>query len=185
MTEQELASRCAQGDNAARKELYLTYGPRMRALCRRYAANAADAEDLLQEAFIKIFRVIGRFKWTRPGSLYSWMARVALNMAIDSAKIRRRLNHELADMEALADAPADEPLYEETAAIPSEVLHEMIEDLPEGSRTVFKLYCLDNYSHKEIASLLGIKEKGSSSMLAKARAALIRSIKNYYANKKT
>ena len=179
MTEQELASRCAQGDNAARKELYLTYGPRMRALCRRYVASAADAEDLLQEAFIKIFRVIGRYKWTRPGSLYSWMTRVTLNMAIDSAKIRRRMNHELTDMESLADAPADEPQYEDTASIPSEALHAMIEDLPEACRTVFKLYCLDNYSHKEIASLLGIKENSSSSMLAKARAALTRSIKKY------
>ena len=69
MDEQELARRCVRGDNTARRELYETYGSRVLALCRRYAADAADAEDLMQDAFVKIFRVIGRFRWTRPGSL--------------------------------------------------------------------------------------------------------------------
>ena len=81
MDERELAIRCARGDNTARRELYETYGSRLLALCRRYARDAAEAEDLMQDAFVKIFRVIGRFRWTRPGSLYSWMARVALNLA--------------------------------------------------------------------------------------------------------
>ena len=90
MEEQELARRCARGDNAARRELYETYGSRLLALCRRYACDASEAEDLMQDAFVKIFRVIGRFRWTRPGSLYSWMARVALNQAFDSARKRKR-----------------------------------------------------------------------------------------------
>ena len=91
MTEQELASRCAKGDDEARQELYITYGPRLLALCRRYAENATEAEDLMQDAFIKIFRVIGRFNWTRPGSLYSWMARVTVNLVFDSTKKKRKL----------------------------------------------------------------------------------------------
>ena len=109
MDEQELARRCAQGDNAARRELYETYGSRLLALCRRYARDAAEAEDLMQDAFVKIFRVIGRFRWTRPGSLYSWMARVALNLAFDSARKRRRLGRELVEVENLAEGPAEEP----------------------------------------------------------------------------
>ena len=183
MTEQELASRCAKGDDEACQELYMTYGPRMLALCRRYADNTEEAEDLMQDAFIKIFRVIGRFIWTRPGSLYSWMARVALNQAFDSSKKRRRLVKEIMDVEALADVAGSEPDYEEAAAIPMEVLQDMIAALPEGYRTVFKLYCIDELSHKEIASLLGINEKSSSASLARARASLVRTIRQYLKDK--
>jgi DNA-directed RNA polymerase specialized sigma subunit, sigma24 homolog len=91
MEEQELAILCARGDNAARRELYIRYGSRILALCRRYVSDPADAEDLKQDAFVKIFRVIGRFRWTRPGSLYAWMSRVTINMAFDSYGKRRRL----------------------------------------------------------------------------------------------
>lgn len=181
MDEQELARRCARGDNAARRELYETYGSRLLALCRRYARDAAEAEDLMQDAFVKIFRVIGRFRWARPGSLYSWMARVALNLAFDSAKKRRRLTAQLLDVEGLAGEIPDEPGYEETLSVPAEVLQEMIAALPEGYRTVFTLYCIDELSHKEIAALLGIKEKSSSANLARARASLARAIRQYLA----
>lgn len=179
MNEQELARRCAQGDNAARRELYETYGSRLLALCRRYAADAAEAEDLMQDAFVKIFRVIGRFRWTRPGSLYSWMARVALNLAFDSTRKRRRLARELVDVDSLAGEIPDEPGYEETLSVPAEVLQRMIAALPEGYRTVFTLYCIEELSHQEIAALLGIKEKSSSASLARARASLARAIRQY------
>lgn len=179
MDEQDLARRCARGDNAARRELYETYGSRLLALCRRYARDAAEAEDLMQDVFVKIFRVIGRFRWTRPGSLYSWMARVALNLAFDSAKKRRRLARELVNVEALAETVEDDPGYEETMSVPAEVLQGMIAALPEGYRTVFTLYCIEELSHKEIAALLGIKEKSCSANLARARAALATAIRAY------
>ena len=179
MNEQELAIRCARGDDAARRELYETYGARLLSLCRRYASDTAEAEDLMQDAFVKIFRVIGRFRWTRPGSLYSWMARVALNLAFDSAKKRRRLARELVDVEALAETVEEDPGYEETMSVPAEVLQGMIAALPEGYRTVFTLYCIEELSHKEIAALLGIKEKSSSANLARARAALAAAIRAY------
>ena len=179
MNEQELAIRCARGDGAARRELYETYGARLLSLCRRYASDTAEAEDLMQDAFVKIFRVIGRFRWTRPGSLYSWMARVALNLAFDSAKKRRRLARELVDVEALAETVEEDPGYEETMSVPAEVLQGMIAALPEGYRTVFTLYCIEELSHKEIAALLGIKEKSCSANLARARAALAAAIRTY------
>lgn len=71
MEEQELAIKCAKGDHLAQRELYVRYRSRIHALCRRYASDPADAEDMMQDAFIKIFKVVGRFKWTQPGSLYS------------------------------------------------------------------------------------------------------------------
>lgn len=179
MEEKELAIRCARGDNEARKELYEKYGARLLSLCRRYAADPADAEDMMQDAFVKIFRVIGRFHWTHQGSLYSWMARVALNLAFDSAKRRRRLARQFLDVEGLEGSIQEEPEYAEVATVPPEVLSSMIEALPEGYRTVFRLYCIDGLSHKEIANLLGIKEKSSSASLSRARAQLAAAILRY------
>ena len=101
MEEHEIAIRCAEKDNTAQKELYEEYGSRILALCRRYAADPADAEDMMQDAFIKIFSTISRFRYTRPGSLYSWMARVAINLAFDSSKRRRSLARQLVDVDNL------------------------------------------------------------------------------------
>ena len=182
MEEQELAIRCARGDNAARRELYMQYGSRILALCRRYVSDPADAEDLRQDAFVKIYRVIGRFHWTRPGSLYSWMARVTINLAFDSYGKRRRLARELVDVETVENVLPDESTYEEAVSVPPEVLAAMIEALPEGYRTVFKLYCIDGLSHKDIAALLGIKEKSSSASLSRARAMLSDAIREYWRN---
>ena len=182
MEEQELALRCARGDNAARRELYIQYGSRILALCRRYVSDPADAEDLKQDAFVKIFRVIGRFHWTRPGSLYAWMSRVTINMAFDSYGKRRRLAKQLVDVEEMENVIPDESAYEEAASVPPEVLAAMIDALPEGYRTVFKLYCIDGLSHKDISALLGIKEKSSSASLARARALLSDAIREYWRN---
>ena len=182
MEEQELALRCARGDNAARRELYMQYGSRILALCRRYVSDPADAEDLKQDAFVKIFRVIGRFRWTRPGSLYAWMSRVTINMAFDSYGKRRRLARQLVDVDEMENVISDESTYEEAASVPPEVLAAMIEALPEGYRTVFKLYCIDGLSHKDIAALLGIKEKSSSASLSRARALLSDAIREYWRN---
>ena len=182
MEEQELALRCARGDNAARRELYVQYGSRILALCRRYVSDPADAEDLKQDAFVKIFRVIGHFHWTRPGSLYAWMSRVTINMAFDSYGKRRRLARQLVDVETMENVIPDESTYEEAASVPPEMLSAMIEALPEGYRTVFKLYCIDGLSHKDIAALLGIKEKSSSASLSRARALLSDAIREYWRN---
>ena len=179
MVEQELASRCVQGDNEARRELYELYSPRILSLCRRYAADSEEAEDLMQDAFVKIFRVLSKFRWTGGGSLYSWMSRVALNLAFDSAKRRRRLAKLLLDVETMAEVIPDEPSYEDAASVPQDVLCTMIEKLPEGYRTVFRLYCIDGLSHREIAGLLGIKEKSSASNLSRARALLASAICQY------
>lgn len=179
MVEQELARRCAQGDNEARKDLYEQYSSRILSLCRRYAASPAEAEDLMQDAFVKIFRVIGRFRWNGTGSLQSWMSRVALNLAFDSAKRRRRLARQLPDVEEAGGVIPEEPDYEEAASVPPEALMAMIEALPEGYRTVFRLYCIDGLSHRDIAHLLGIKEKSSSANLSRARALLLAGIRQY------
>ena len=180
MEEQELAIRCVERDNDAQKELYEEYGSRISALCRRYAVDPADAEDMMQDAFIKIFRTISRFRYTRPGSLYSWMARVTINLAFDSSKRRRALASQLVNVDNMKSEIPEETDYDETASVPPDVLQQMIESLPEGYRIVFKLYCIDGLSHREIADLLGIKEKSSSASLARARSILAGTIRQYW-----
>ena len=180
MEEKELALRCARKDKTAQRELYVQYRSRILALCRRYAEDPADAEDLMQDAFIKIFKVIGNFKWTRPGSLYSWMSRVSINLAFDTAKRRRRLASQLVNVDNIGDDIPEDSAYDETASVPSDVLNEMIESLPEGYRTIFRLYCIDGLSHREIADLLGIKEKSSSASLSRAKAQLAEAVRQYW-----
>ena len=180
MEEQELALRCARMDKSAQRELYLQYRSRIHALCRRYAEDPEDAEDMMQDAFIKIFKVIKNFKWTRPGSLYSWMSRVSINLAFDTARRRRRLAEQLVDVDSLGEDIQEEPAYDESASVPSDVLNTMIESLPEGYRTIFRLYCIDGLSHREIADLLGIKEKSSSASLSRARAMLAEAVRQYW-----
>jgi RNA polymerase sigma-70 factor (ECF subfamily) len=176
MEEQELATRCARKDKGAREELFRRYGSRLFALCLRYSSNRNEADDLFQDAFIRIYDRIGRFRWQGGGSLFRWMARLTLNMHFDKAR-RRRLYQET-DIGPYEET-LPEPDYEETLQVPQEVLTEMIGRLPERYRTVFQLYCIEGLSHVEIARLLGIKEKSSSADLARARALLSRQIKQY------
>lgn len=176
MDEQELAKGCARKDRKAREELFRRYGPRLFALCLRYSRDRNEADDLFQDAFIRIFDRMGRFRWQGEGSLFRWMARLTLNMSFDKAR-RKRLFQET-DIGPYEET-LPEPDYEGTLQVPQEVLKEMIGRLPERYRTVFQLYCIDGLSHVEIARLLGIKEKSSSADLARARALLSRQIKQY------
>ena len=164
MEEQELATRCARRDREAREELFKRYSSRLYALCVRYTRNRQEADDLLQDAFIRVFDRMGRFRWQGEGSLYRWMSRLTLNLFFDKAR-RRRLMRETD--------------YQETLQVPPEKLKTFIDGLPERYRTVFQLYCIDNLSHAEIAGLLGIKEKTSSAELARARVLLSKQIKAY------
>lgn len=176
MEEQELARGCARKDKEAREELFRRYGPRLFALCLRYSRDRDEADDLFQDAFIRIFDRIGRFRWQGEGSLFRWMTRLTLNMSFDKA--RRRRVYQETDLGPYEETLL-EPDYDGTMQVPQEVLMEMIGRLPERYRTVFQLYCIDGLSHVEISDLLGIKEKSSSADLARARALLSKQIKHY------
>lgn len=176
MEEQELAQSCARRDRQAREELFRRYSPRLFALCLRYTRDRNEADDLLQDAFIKIFDKIGSFQWQGNGSLFRWMARVTLNLFFDKAR-RRRLSRET-EMCPLEET-LTEPGYQETLQVPPEKLKAIIDGLPDRYRTVFQLYCIDQLSHKDIAALLGIQEKTSSADLSRAKALLAKQIKQY------
>lgn len=174
--EQRLARLCSEGDRRAEEELYTRYAARVYTLCRRYADGADEAKDLMQDALLKALDRISTYTYTGKGSLYGWISRIAINLALNQIK-RRRWRTVSLDVGEEDDLP--EPSADEVEAIPQEMLLEWISGLPDMRKAVFNLYCLDGYSHQEIAGILGISEKGSASMLAKARKQLKEKISRY------
>lgn len=162
------------------KYLYERYSARLLAVCQRYLGDRAKAEDVLHDSFITIFNKLGRFDYRGEAALYGWMRSIAVHKCLDVLRAARR-----------GPVPLDEgiDLPEETGPdedgvrkIPPEELVRMIGELPEGYRTVFNLFCLEGYSHAEIAEKLGIKENSSTSQYHRARALLAKKIKDYLEN---
>lgn len=174
LDEQELAGRCSQRDEMAENELYRRYAARVYTLCKRYLGNEDDAKDLMLETLLQALDKIDQY--TGEGSLYGWIRRIAINKAINHIKRHR---WRMVPLDLWAHDSIPEPTEEETVAVPKEKMREWIYELPDLRRTVFNLYCIDGYSHKEIALMLGISETGSTSTLAKARAQLKEKIKQY------
>ena len=176
LEEQDLAKYCREKDPSAEDELYRRYAARVYTLCRRYLGDADEAKDLMQETFIQALDKIASYKYSGKGSLYGWIRRIAINKALNLLK-RRRWRWVSLDIAGVDNLP--EPTEEEMAGIPQEKLLEWIAKLSDERRAVFNLYCLDGYSHREIGEMLGISEKGSAGVLAKARRQLKGEIKRY------
>ena len=170
----ELAKLCARGDEQARHELYTRYAAYLFALCIRYVDDRELARDLMHDAMIKIFDTVGKYK--PAGSLKAWCARVTVNMVIDHLRKSRRM--ELQPLEPTQEK-IPEPIPDEVAKIPKQELMRMVGQLPKTKRVIFNLFCVEGYSHKEIAEMLNIKENTSSSLLFKARAQLAESVRDY------
>ena len=175
--EQELARYCREGDRSAQDELYRRYAARVYTLCRRYLGDDDDAKDLMQETLLHALDKIASYKYAGKGSLYGWIRRIAINKAINLLKRRR---WRLIPLEVAGVDNLPEPTEEEMAGIPQEKLLEWIARLTDLRRAVFNLYCLDGYSHREIGKMLGISEKGSAGVLAKARKQLKADIQRYW-----
>lgn len=151
-------------------ERYVGY---LTATCSRYIPDPADAKDVLQEAFVKMFGALDSFSFRGEGSLRAWSARIVVNTALKSLRGKGRLHY----VDDLPDVPEEaEP---EVSKVPAKVLHGFIQALPDGYRTVFNLYVFEKKSHREIAGLLGIREDSSASQYFRARALLARKIKQY------
>lgn len=172
MNERELATLCSRSDRSAFKELYTRYAARVLALCFRYVNGREEAEDLMHDTMVKVFGAIGRFHYKGEGSLYAWIRRIAVNLSID--RIRKKTVLDLSPL-------LEEELVTEEAAIeiPIPIMMEMISTLPETQRLILNLYCIDGLSHNEIAGLLGIKPKTSSSLLSKAKRLLNEKVARY------
>ena len=176
-TEEERWLRKAlDGDNTATEWIYRKHVRYLSALCSRYITEDEDIKDVLQESFIKIFTSLDSFKYRGEGALKAWMAKITLNETLKFVRNNSRLPIDSIDDKDMNIADGDSM---ETEDIPTDVLHQLIRELPDGYRTVFNLYVIDDKSHKEIAQLLGIKENTSASQLHKAKSMLARKIKHY------
>lgn len=178
MEEQILADGCREGDSTARRELYDRYAGRLMAVCLRYAGDRATAEDLMHDAFLKIYGAFDRFSYRGHGSLRAWMERITVNVALEWLRSRSRMSLQTID-EGRPLPDITEPDPQEVARIPRDVLMRFVGELPDGYRAVFNLYCIEGFSHRDIARMLGINEKSSSSQLFRARALLARKIGAY------
>ena len=158
-------------DKTAMKMLYDRYVGYLTAVCARYIPDDDEVKDILQEAFIRVFQSMDKFTWRGEGSLKAWLTRIVVN---DSLKFLRRKKP--LPLSATMAEPMDEeePAFD---AVPLDVIQGMIRKLPDGYRTVFNLFVFEDKSHKEIASMLGIKENSSASQLFHVKAMLPRWIK--------
>lgn len=167
MTENELIDACLRGDSKAQSRLYHTHARKMMGVCLRYAASRDEAQDILQEGFIKVFEKLGGFQ--KQGSFEGWIRRIMVNTALDHyRKLRQRASE--ADLDAVEwslDAGTDT-----AAAVHAEELLKIIQNIPAGYRVVFNLYAIEGYSHKEIADQLGISENTSKTQFMRARSFL-------------
>ena len=176
LDERSLVELCSQKDTLAEEELYTRYAARVYTLCRRYLGDDDKAKDLLQESFIQALDKIDTFRFSGNGSLYAWIRRIAINKALNQIKRQR---WETVSLDLWVQDNVQDPTEEEMEAVPQEKLLEWIARLPDVRRTVFNMYCIDGYSHKDIGKMLGISEKGSASALAKARKQLKEEIRRF------
>lgn len=171
-----------RGDREAQKLLYDTYAGRLLSLSLRYVGRHDVAEDTLHDAFVKIFRSIDRFNYRGEGSLQAWMSRITINLSLEWLRRSQRLDCVTLNSEYKEHNPVEEPTITQTSKIPSDKLMQFIGELPDGYRTVFNLFCVEGYSHREIAQELNINEKSSSSQLLRAKRLLARRINEYVAS---
>jgi RNA polymerase sigma factor (sigma-70 family) len=164
--ETDLIKGCIGGDRRMQEALYNRFSPRMYAVCLRYAGNAEEAEDILQEGFIKIFKKLDTFR--SEGSFEGWIRRIFVNTAIEHFR-RKRYLQTVSEKEENTIEGKDISVLDKLAA--KDILA-LIKELSPGYRTVFNMYVVEGYTHKEIADMLGISEGTSKSQLSRAKVIL-------------
>ncbi|MEO0894917.1 MAG: RNA polymerase sigma factor [Bacteroidota bacterium] len=165
---------CIKHNPQSQRELYEMFAPKMMALCMRYVKSASEAEDVLQEGFMKVYRNLKKYKDT--GSLEGWIRRIMVNTSIDH--IRKEKNHSF-QLE-LNEEIASNQQEHIVSSLEAEFIHSLIQKLPDGYRVVFNLYAIEGYSHAEIGKKLNINESTSRSQYTRARALLKQQIKEAY-----
>lgn len=168
----QLVKECLRGKRSAQKALYDQYFKDMMAVCYRYTKSVADAEDVLQDGFVKVFTHLHQYAQT--GELGAWIRRIMVNTAINYLKKNNRYQAEL----SFSDVPLHPVVFENPEiTLQARELANLIRQLPPGFQTIFNLYAVEGYSHVEIGQMLGIHEGTSRSQYSRARALLITWIK--------
>lgn len=167
MTEQTILVGCINNDPSAQRELYNRYSPKMLSVCYRFGNSREDAEDMLQEGFIKIFTQIHTFQ--NKGAFEGWIRRIIVHTCINFLKKNKKFSKSI-------DLDQADYLEVKEETMPSVMqarqIIECIRQLPLGYRTVLNLYAMEGYSHKEIADMLDIEESTSRSQYTRAKVML-------------
>ena len=172
MDTQKLVKECIREIPAAQRQLYEHFAESMLGVCYRYTKSMDDAEDVLQDGFVKVFKNLGQYKYE--GELGAWIRRIMVTTALNFLKKNSRYNHDFSfDNETLHPVAYDNPEIKMTA----KELADLVRQLPVGYQTIFNLHAVEGFSHVEIGKMLGINEGTSRSQYARARALLISWIK--------
>ena len=171
--ESDLINGCIEGNRRMQEELYRRFSPRMYAVCLRYAGNSEEAEDILQEGFIKIFKKLESFRGE--GSFEGWIRRIFVNTAIEHFRRKRYLQPVTEKEENTIEGKYLSVLDD----LAEKDILELVRQLSPGYRTVFNMYVVEGYTHKEIGDILGISEGTSKSQLSRAKVILQEMVKNY------
>ena len=166
LTENDLIQNCIKGDRKSQQELYNRYAGKMLSVCRRYARHEMEAEDIFHDAYIKVFKNIGQFQSN--GSFEGWIRRIMVNTALKYISKKSFQNENI----GIQDYKEDSIGPSAYSKLQEEELMNLINTLPIGYKTVFCMYVIDGYSHKEIGEKLNIGESTSRSQLVKARRLL-------------
>jgi len=166
IADSDLIKGCIEGNRRSQEELYKRFSSKMYAVCMRYAGNSDDAQDMLQDGFVKVFKNLEKFRGE--GSFEGWVRRIFVNTAIEHLRRKTQL---------VSIGEKEErtiPQNEKTAidSLAEKDILALIQQLSPGYRTVFNMYVIEGYTHKDIGEILGISEGTSKSQLARARVIL-------------
>jgi RNA polymerase sigma factor (sigma-70 family) len=179
ITESDLINGCLAGNRRMEEELYNRFSPRMYAVCLRYAGNSEEAQDILQDGFIKVYKKLDSFRGE--GSFEGWVRRIFVNTAIEHFRRKRYLTPVTEKEENTIDGKYTSALDD----LAAKDIMALVQALSPGYRTVFNMYVVEGYSHKEIADLLGISEGTSKSQLSRAKVILQDMVKNFIDSNRT
>ncbi len=172
--EDQLLKDCLKLKPEAQRRLYEHFAPQMLGVCFRYTKSLNDAEDVLQDGFVKVFKHLKQYK--REGELGGWIRKIMVNTALNYLKSNRRYQYDL----SFNDMPLHLVSTENPdVKLQTKELTELVRQLPTGFQTIFNLYAVEGYSHVEIGSMLGISDGTSRSQYARARSLLIEWIEKF------
>jgi len=183
---EDIIDGCLKGKRNAQEALYKMYGGKLFGVCLRYTHNQMEAEDVLQDGFVKVFKNIQSFQNLGEHSLYAWMKRIMVNTAINFLRDQKKHRYmiEVDVMDNVAEQNCKEDFFDEIKSLVSqdEIL-EIVQRLSQGYRMVFNLFAIEGFSHQEIADMLGISVNTSKTQLFKARQHIIAEIRKIAENR--
>ena len=173
-SETDLIQGCIDGNRQMQELLYKKFSPKMYGVCLRYAGNAEDPSDILQEGFIKVFKNLNKFRGE--GSFEGWIRRIFVNTSIEHFRKKVKLYN----VTEVQENTIEDKELDALDLLATKDIINIVNELSPGYKTVFNMHVIEGYSHKEIADLLGITEGTSKSQLARAKGVLKKKVETRF-----